>query len=216
MRPAPRLRGHFRRRWLGWAVFVVAALAFALAPLAIVGAQPSILLPKPCWPEERLVGRDTAFAAMPCNRIEALPIGVRTQVECTLAKMRAGGWSPKVYETYRSDRRQRYLYSYGRTRPGAKVTNVATAQTGFHYWTLGADIIDATRLWSAPERFWYWLGQHAESCGLVAGAFWKSFPDRPHIQFAAWESASRRPAWVRRLQAEGKRDSLLLRLGAIR
>ncbi len=190
---------------------VLAAACLAPSPVA---AQPSTALPKPCWPEEALHGRDTAFASFPCNSLDVLPVGVRRQVDCTLDKMRAGGWSPRVFETYRSDRRQRYLYSYGRTRPGAKVTNVATAQTGFHYWTLGADVIDAKKLWNANPKFWYWLGQHAESCGLVAGAFWKSFPDRPHVQFAAWESASKRPAWVRRLQAEGKRDSLLLRLGA--
>jgi hypothetical protein len=79
-----------------------------------------------------------------------------------------------------------------------------------------ADVIDAKKLWNANPQFWYWLGQHAESCGLVAGAFWKRLPDQPHIQFAAWESASQRPAWVKRLQAEGKRDSLLHRLGATR
>jgi hypothetical protein len=187
----------------------------ALAPLTLP-AQPSTTLPKPCWPEEALRGRDTAYASFPCNSLEVLPVGVRRQVDCTLAKMQAGGWSATVFETYRSDRRQRYLYSYGRTRPGAKVTNVATAQTGFHYWTLGADVIDAKKHWKASPKFWYWLGQHAESCGLVAGAFWKSFPDQPHIQFAAWESAARRPDWVKRLQSEGKRDSLLLRLGATR
>lgn len=141
---------------------------------------------------------------------------MRRQVECTLEKMRAGNWAPVIYETYRSDRRQRYLYAQGRTRPGVIVTNVATASTGYHYWTLGADIIDSTRQWSAPPQFWYWLGQHAESCGLVAGAFWKTLPDKPHVQFAAWESASKRPDWIRRLQREGKRDSLLRRLGATR
>lgn len=204
------------KRRIAWGLLIVAALAFALAPLAIASAQPSTALAKPCWPEEALHGRDTAYAAMPCASLDVLPVGVRVQVDCTLEKMRAGGWSPRVYETYRSDRRQRYLYSYGRTRPGAKVTNVATAQTGFHYWTLGADIIDAKRLWNASPQFWYWLGQHAESCGLVAGAFWKSFPDRPHVQFAAWESAAKRPVWVRELQATGQRDELLRRLGAAR
>jgi hypothetical protein len=181
-----------------------------------LSAQPSTALAKPCWPEEALHGRDTAFASVPCASLDVLPVGVRRQVDCTLDRMRAGGWNVRVFETYRSDRRQRYLYSYGRTRPGARVTNVATAQTGFHYWTLGADVIDAKKLWNASPKFWYWLGQHAESCGLVAGAFWKRFPDQPHIQYAAWESASQRPAWVKRLQAEGKRDSLLLRLGATR
>ena len=71
-------------------------------------------------------------------------------------------------------------------------------------------------LWSAPDSYWWHMGQFAEQCGLVAGAFWKKFRDAPHVNWAAWESASQRPAWVKRLQAEGKRDSLLLRLGATR
>jgi len=205
-------------RTIGLAVGVVLSFTATTTHAQVVtpDGNPFHVLPKACWPEQFLVGRDTAFASFPCNSLDVLPVGVRRQVDCTLDRMRAGGWSPRVFETYRSDRRQRYLYSYGRTRPGAKVTNVATAQMGFHYWTLGADVIDAKKLWNANPKFWYWLGQHANACGLVAGAFWKRFPDQPHIQYAAWESASKRPAWVRRLQAEGKRDSLLLRLGATR
>lgn len=205
-------------RTIGLAAGVVLSFTATTTHAQVVTADgnPFHVLPKACWPEHLLVGRDTAFAAIPCNSLDVLPVGMRRQVDCTLDKMRAGGWSVRVFETYRSDRRQRYLYSYGRTRPGAKVTNVATAQTGFHYWTLAVDVIDAKKLWNANPRFWHWLGQHAESCGLVAGAFWRRFPDRPHIQYAAWESASQRPAWVKRLQAEGKRDSLLLRLGATR
>lgn len=182
-------------------------------PYPTAQGNPLHPLPKACWPEALLVGRDTNYAALPCASLDVLPIGMRVQVECTLERLRRGGWSPRVFETVRSDRRQRYLYSYGRTRPGKKVTNVATAATGFHHWGLAVDVIDAKKQWSNP-RFFQWLAQHAEACGLVAGAFWKSFPDAPHIQFAAIESMSRAPAWVRRYQREGQRDSLWARLGA--
>lgn len=201
-------------RRLGWLLLVVTALAFALGPLLLV-AQPSTALPKPCWPEDSLRGRDTAYAAFPCNRLEALPIGMRVQAECTLARLRAGGWDPMVYETWRSKRRVAYLYSFGRTRPGRKVTNASNALSAPHYWGYGVDIVHRTRLWDHP-RFFYWLGQHYEACGLAAGAFWKRFPDAPHGQFGAFESASRAPARIARLMREDKRDSLWLVSGAIR
>lgn len=177
-------------------------------------ANPYAHLPKGCWPEHLLEGRDTAWAFTPCNALEVLPIGMRVQVECTLDRLRKGGWDPLVFETYRSDRRQQFLYSYGRTRPGKRVTNVATARTGFHHWGWAVDIIHRTRHWNHP-RFFHWVGQHAEACGLVAGAFWKSFPDFPHVQFAAIESMSRAPTWAKRLMAENKRDSLWLIAGAM-
>lgn len=177
-------------------------------------ANPYAHLPKGCWPEHLLTGRDSVWAFTPCNALEVLPIGMRVQVECTLDRLRRGGWDPLVFETYRSDRRQQFLYSYGRTRPGKRVTNVATARTGFHHWGWAVDIIHRTRHWNHP-RFFHWVGQHAEACGLVAGAFWKSFPDFPHVQFAAIESMSRAPTWAKRLMAENKRDSLWLIAGAM-
>jgi hypothetical protein len=199
----------------------LAGIALSLLAAISLPAQPAQRtadgrpLPKQCWPEERLVGRDTAFAAIPCSSIEVLPVGVRRQVACVTDRLDRGGWEWRIYETYRSDRRQRYLYSYGRTRPGKKVTNVQTATKGFHHWGLGLDIIHRTKLWNHP-RFFYWLGQHYEACGMVAGAFWKRFPDAPHGQFAAIESMSRAPAWAQDYMARRERDSLLLRLGATR
>jgi hypothetical protein len=214
-----------RRKIATW-LLVVGALALGLAPVlarangqapavVTVGGNPFTALPKPCWPEALLIGRDTAYAAFPCASLEVLPLGMRRQVECTLDRLRTGGWDPLVYETYRSARRVAHLYSFGRTRPGPRVTNASNPLVAPHYWTLSVDIIDRKKLWNNP-RFFYWLGQHYEACGLVAGAFWKSFPDAPHGQFAAIESMSRAPAWAKRLMAEGKRDSLLLRLGATR
>lgn len=190
------------------------ALVLAVAP-AVVSAQPSTALPKPCWPEEALKGRDTAYASFPCADKRVYPPGVLAQVECVEARLTKGGWDYRIYETYRSNRRQRWLYAQGRTRPGPRVTNVSSAELGKHHWGLGIDIIHRTKLWNHP-RFFHWLGQHYEACGLVAGAFWKRFPDQPHGEFAAWESASKRPDWARRYMLRGDRDSLWLRLGVTR
>lgn len=200
---------------LRWGLLLVAAFVLAFAPL-LAHAQPSTALPKPCWPEQLLVGRDTAFAAVPCDRLEALAPVMREKGQCVIDKMHKSGRPVKPYETYRSRLRQEDLYRRGRTVPGLIVTNVKDPSTGFHFWGLAIDFVHPTKLWNMPRDYWWHLGQFAEQCGLVAGAFWKRLPDQPHVNWAAWESAAQRPAWVKRLQAEGKRDSLLLRLGATR
>ncbi len=194
-----------------WAAFIVVfALVLAIAPL-FARAQVAPL-PKACWPAHQLKGRDTVYSLLPCSSLNVLPPGMRSAVDCTMDRLRAGGWDPVVFETYRSDRRQQFLYSYGRTRPGAKVTNAKDAATTVHHYGLAVDIIHRKKLWNHP-RFFYWVGQHAEACGMVAGAFWKRFPDQPHIQFGAWAGAP--PTWARAMV----RDSIgvvWLRVGAAR
>lgn len=201
MTPAPRPR-HTRGAQLAT---VLAALCLASFPLA---AQK----PTPCTPRSALTGRDTLLALLPCNSLAVLPPGMRAQVDCTMDKLKAGGWDAIVYETYRSDERQRFLYSYGRTRPGPKVTNAKDASTTVHHYRLAVDIIHRTRGWDHP-RFFKWVGIHAESCGLVAGAFWKRFPDQPHAQFGAWDGAP--PAWARALVKDSV-GIVWLRVGATR
>lgn len=167
--------------------------------VSVLGNPLSAPLPKACWPKALLKGRDTAFAYTPCNSLEVLEPIFKKGVICTLERAKKGGWSPKVFETYRSDARQTALYSYGRTRPGARVTNAKNALTTVHHYGLAVDIIHATKGWDHP-RFFYWLGQHAEACGLAAGVFWKTFPDAPHIQYGKWAGAP--PQWARRLVAD--------------
>jgi hypothetical protein len=139
---------------------------------------------------------------------------MRVQVDCTLDKLQAGGWDPLVFETVRGPPRQDWLYRRGRDGAGFIVTNVQDARLGFHYWGWAVDIIHRTKKWDHP-RFFLWLARHAESCGLVAGGFWKRLRDWPHIQFAAIESMSRAPAIARRFMIEDKRDSLWAWAGAI-
>lgn len=183
------------------------AACLAFAP-ALVSAQK----PTSCTPRSALTGRDTLLALLPCNSLSVLPPGMRAQVECTLGRLKAGGWDPMVFETYRSDERQKYLYSYGRTRPGSKVTNAKDAITTVHHYRLAVDIIHRTKGWDHP-KFFHWLGIHAESCGLVSGAFWRKFPDRPHAQFGAWDGAP--PAWARALVKDSV-GIVWMRVGATR
>lgn len=172
----------------------------------------SSALPKPCWPQKLLTGRDTVHAMLPCNSLDVLPLHMRAGVQCTLDRLRAGGWDPMLYETYRSDRRQQFLYSYGRTRPGPKVTNAASAATGVHNYYLAVDIIHRTKHWNHP-RFFKWVMIHGEACGLVAGGAWKRFPDAPHLQFGAWPGSP--PMWARALNARDSVETVWQRVGAM-
>lgn len=177
--------------------------------------NPFVALPKPCWPEHSLTGRDTLWHYVPCRSLDVYPPGMRIQVECVLDRVRKGGWGePLIAETWRSPPLQWYHWEKGRTRPGQIVTNVSDARTGFHYWGLAIDIVHGKRGWAYP-RFFEWLARYYEACGLVAGGYWKKLKDWPHGQFAAWESMSRAPVWARRLMAEGKRDSLWKMAGAM-
>lgn len=203
---------------LGSASFVARTCDAQASVIEPQAARPTIQadplsapLPKACWPASALHGRDTVYAMLPCNSLDVLPLGFRVAVECTMDRLKKGGWDPIVFETVRSDRRQQFLYSYGRTRPGPKVTNAANASTGVHAYYLAVDIIHRTRHWNHP-RFFYWVGQHAEACGLVAGAFWKKFPDFPHVQFGAWAGAP--PQWARALIAQDSVAVVWKRVGA--
>lgn len=204
-----RMRGRFAARSARGLRVGIAALLFGVTP-PVISAQTvqvtplSAPLPKACWPTSMLRGRDTVFYYLPCNSLEVLEPRFRKGVECTLAKLKKGGWRATVYETYRSDARQRALYAQGRTRPGPKVTNASSAVTTVHFYGLAVDVIDARKGWDNP-RFFYWAGQHAESCGLVSGAFWKRLPDAPHWQTGAWQGAP--PLWARSLAVH---DSLFL------
>lgn len=198
------------------------ALALLTAPLAPLHAQPPAVvtragnpfqtLPKQCWPDRMLVGKDTLYGLIPCNSIDVLPPKMRAAIVCTLDRMRLGGWDATIFEVWRSDRRQQFLYSYGRTRPGPRVTNAKDAYTSVHYYFLAVDIISRKKGWDHP-RFFYWLGQHAESCGLVAGVFWKSFPDGPHVQWGQWMGAP--PQWARQLVKLDSIGIIHQRVGAL-
>lgn len=184
------------RRWLtGWAVAVVVWLVAVRCEAQTVQMMPfSPALPKPCWPAHLLKGRDTAFLYVPCRSLDVLHPIFRAQLECMIARQKKGGWAPLVQETKRSQTLQSIYY---KKKP--PVTRVKDVATGFHGYGLAADVISATKGWSDP-KFFYWQAQHAESCGLMAGYFWKKLPDAPHIQYAGWGNSP--PLWARRLLAD--------------
>ena len=105
----------------------------------------------------------------------------------------------RVFETLRTDDRQRFLYGFGREYDDGRgvVTNSRTAMDTWHGFGLAVDIVDRAKLWNAPDDFWWVLGTSARRHGLVWGADWNGnwssaderFMDRPHIQ---WGNGMRR------------------------
>ncbi|SFD61132.1 M15 family metallopeptidase [Bacillus sp. UNCCL81] len=82
-----------------------------------------------------------------------------------------------ITETYRSQERQDYLYSYGRTREGEKVTWTRSSNhTGRLAWDIAVnkpkDLYDFTSFKKA--------GEIAKKLGITWGGTWKE-ADNPHF-----------------------------------
>ena len=106
-------------------------------------------------------------------------------VKSVLAAMYGAGWYGFVFESMRTDERQRWLYGFGREWDDGRgnVTNVPSAKTGWHFYGLAADIVqDDKTPWNAPPAFWRTLGDAAEAHGLKWGGRWKRV-DLPHVQW---------------------------------
>ena len=83
---------------------------------------------------------------------------------------------------YRSIESQNALYAKGRTAPGNIVTN-ARGGYSWHNFGLAADyafVINGKVTWNGP---WDTFGRIAKECGLEWGGSWKTFKDRPHVQW---------------------------------
>lgn len=91
----------------------------------------------------------------------------------------------EVSQGLRTWAEQEALYAQGRNgSPGPIVTN---AQPGQSWHTFGMafdiDIQNGNQLdWDAADPEWQSAIAAGESLGLVAGATWRTFPDRPHFQ----------------------------------
>lgn len=103
------------------------------------------------------------------------------------------GLNVLVTSTVRDEEYQAYLYEQGRTRAGAIVTNSKTPS--FH-WDKAGLAFDFCKNIKGHEydddAFFEEAGAIAKQMGFTWGGDWKSFPDRPHVQWDAygWYSAS--------------------------
>ena len=142
-------------------------------------------LPKP----PREVPRET--------RLDTLPKGFRDRIELLFAKMRARGHNAIPGESWRTNRRQSFLYGFGRRYDDGRgrVTNAPTAFESLHAYGCAVDVWDGDNKrapWNPvrPTVFYADAQEIAREVGLRWGADWNNngktaderFMDRPHFQ----------------------------------
>lgn len=88
-----------------------------------------------------------------------------------------------IFETLRTNKRQKFLYGQGRDYFGKIVTKAYDAAWTWHSYGMAIDIIHPKKLWSAPSIWWETLALDAEYVGLYPGRRFKTIPDSPHVQW---------------------------------
>lgn len=102
----------------------------------------------------------------------------RTLVELCKAQ----GLNVLIAQTLRDDEYQSQLYAQGRTKPGSIVTNSKT--TTFHGAGLAFDVCKNVKGHEYDDTaFFAKVAAVAKAMGFAWGGDWKSFPDRPHLQW---------------------------------
>ena len=102
----------------------------------------------------------------------------RLKVEDLVKTANEGGLHVAVFETYRSNERQRRLFLTGKS---------GILKNGMHHYGVAADVVFLDRnglwTWNMPTKDWRALGQIGKGLGLVWGGDWKKFVDSVHFQF---------------------------------
>jgi hypothetical protein len=97
----------------------------------------------------------------------------RAAVEQIMADAATSGIPLLLFETYRSQQRQQFLYKQGAT----------TLRTvGCHHFGAAADLVKSNAGQPSWEGSFDFLGRLAARHGLVWGGSWKHFVDAAHVQ----------------------------------
>lgn len=134
-----------------------------------------------------------ADATCPCRlalsdrdrqRIAALDPEFGATVTLLLRLMAMAGHRMFVTSGKRTTQEQQALYAQGRTEAGKIVTHLdGVARRSKHQDGVAVDCaFVGPDPWSGP---WEMYAKFAEGLGLVSGAHWKKFPDRPHVEAAS-------------------------------
>lgn len=115
--------------------------------------------------------------------IESLRPDVRENVKMILHECDVRGLPVLITSTLRDQEYQTKLYAQGRTVPGAIVTNAKLI--GFHGYGLAFDFCRNVRgrEYDDTDGFFSKVAAIAKSYGFSWGGDWRSFPDKPHLQW---------------------------------
>lgn len=131
-----------------------------------------------------------------CRDIAELTPLAQKACNLFMAKCKAAGYDIFITETYRSQERQNYLYSLGRTRPGNIVTWTKNSRhTNRRAWdiaTRGGNLYDESVLRKC--------GEIAKKLGITWGGTW-STPDTPHFEISASWNESKEEINMEELRA---------------
>lgn len=113
-----------------------------------------------------------------CRDLGKLDPTFRRKLEAVVSDLAGHGYDLLITETWRSQSRQDYLYSLGRTRPGNKVT---WTRKSYHQTGKAADVCFLKNKKATYTGPWSLVGKSAAAHGLTWGGTWKT-PDKPHLQ----------------------------------
>ena len=114
--------------------------------------------------------------------LKDLRADVRVNVEFLLAECKKQGLNVLITQTLRDDEYQATLYAHGRTKPGQIITN--SRWTTFHGKGLAFDFCqDLPGQEYKDLSFFANVATIAKHIGFTWGGDWKTFQDRPHLQW---------------------------------
>lgn len=151
--------------------------------------------------------------ALVVNDMQVLAPKMQERVTAALWDANEAGLDAVVYETMRSQELQGLYYARGRTRvpPYQRVTQVADAQFGWHFYGLAVDIISKRKRWDVSSNWQLMTAAIFREHGLDWGGDWEH-PDFPHYQFAGIRKSPSELA--RSLYATGGLESVWKAVGA--
>lgn len=123
-------------------------------------------------------------------KIDTLESEFKEKVEVLLLQLQATtGLKWVITSARRTMAEQQHLYDQGRSAPGKVVTNARPGSSA-HNFGLAVDLAPLNQRgdiwWDAPRPKWKSMADTAQQMGLVAGFYFKSIFDAPHVEAPNW------------------------------
>ena len=126
-----------------------------------------------------------------CRDISELTPNAQKACRLFLEKCEENGLKVRITETYRSQKRQNWLYAQGRTRKGNVVTWTKNSRhTSRRAWDICKDVKGQEY---SDSEFFKTCGQIAKELNITWGGMWKQ-ADTPHFEIDTdWKESEDKP-----------------------